>query len=401
MASTWYPSGKVDYLLVFLLSLFFLNLYGTFQFVGIVLGGYLFVKYSKFVVAPDKNIYILLLFGVTYVVFSSFNIAFSARTIYAFVFLPLVVYLAGRSSNFQVGSENVLVKLLLVFSFSVAFIYLFSILESYVQYGVIGERVADLRFMSRTDAVMERTATGVAMHYTPLLGFLPVLLFAYFGKSKRAMVLGAVLTVLSAIASALIATRTPIGILALLLVFVFMFNLKNQSFVNKIVISLIAFVFVYATFYVDFEAIEVTAALHTRFQQDDVGEFGLRLKMWQAGVRNIFQYPWGGEFLQYNFYHNLWLDLRKFGGVVPMVFLLIFSVSSIRLLIAMLANNNISLQLRSLIGAMFLAVFAMMFMEPVIEGSKVFFLYYIFLVGFMKQVNSNLSSNYYHQNTHF
>ncbi|HSV88432.1 MAG TPA: hypothetical protein VLH61_07300 [Bacteroidales bacterium] len=392
-------NGGIDYFLVFLASLFFLNLYGTFQFVGLALGGYVFFKYLKHALVPDKNTIILLLFGATYVVFSSFNVDFSIRTVYAFVYLPFLAYFAGKVSNARLRSEKSLIVLLLLFSVSVAFIYLFSVLESYMQDDVIGERVTDLRFMSRTEDTMVRAATGVGMHLAPLLAFLPVFLFGNQGIAKRATILGALITVFAAIASALIATRTPIGLVGLLLVFVFLYNIKNQSLFKKLILSLMALSLVYVFTYVDFEAIEITSGIYARFQQDDVGNFGLRLMMWEEGFRNIFLYPWGGEFLRYNFYHNLWLDLRKIGGVVPMIFLLVFSVSSVQLVVAMLANNNISLQLRSLMGAMFIAVFALMFLEPVIEGSMVIFLFYIFLVGFIKQVHYNFSSKTFQQTT--
>lgn len=378
---------KVALLLVFLSSLFFLNLFGIVNYIGVLLGAYIVLKYLKMVRFPDKIQLLLLLFGVTYVVFSSFNIDFSLRTVYAFVFLPWLAYTAGKANALNLKNEKKLIELLLVFSASVAFIYVFSVVEGFIQTGFAGGRIADLRFLARTGETVERSATGVGMHIVPLLAFLPVLLFANNGFGRPALIVGSILTILAAFTSTLLATRTPIGILGLLFIFVFLYNFKNQSISKKILITLIFSAIVYTFILVDFQAIEIATGLYSRFQQEDVGDFGYRLEMWREGARNIFLFPWGGEMMRYNFYHNLWLDLRRLGGIVPMAFLIVFSVISIKTTYKILKNTQISLQTRSLLGSMFFAVFAMMFMEPVIEGGPVFFLFYVFLVGFMSQVN--------------
>jgi len=389
--------GNIDYLLVILAALFFLNLYGTFQFVGLLLGGYVFLKYSKIVLFPDKIQILLLLFGFTYVVFSSFNIDFSFRTVYAFIFLPWLAFTAGKVNALNLKNEKKLIALLLVFSASVAFIYIFSVVDSFIQTGFAGTRVADLRFLDRTGDTIERSATGVGMHIVPLLAFLPVLLFANNGIGKKALIVGSVLSILAAFTSTLLLTRTPIGLLGLLFIFVFFYNLRSQLIKNKIIIILIFSATIYAFQSVDFQAIEITAGLYGRFHQEDVGDFGFRLEMWREGARNIFLYPLGGETLRYDYYHNLWLDLRKFGGIIPMVLLIAFSVFSVKAVYQVLRNAQLSLQTRSLIGSMFFVVFAMMFMEPVIEGSPVFFLFYVFLVGLLRQFNISFQKRVQHK----
>jgi len=112
---------KVALLLVFLSSLFFLNLFGIVNYIGVLLGAYIVLKYLKMVRFPDKIQLLLLLFGVTYVVFSSFNIDFSLSTVYAFVFLPWLAYTVGKANALNLKNEKKLIELLLVFSASVAF----------------------------------------------------------------------------------------------------------------------------------------------------------------------------------------------------------------------------------------------------------------------------------------
>lgn len=385
--------GKVDFLLILLTVLFFVNLYGTFKYVGVFLGSYIVFKYYKIVLFIDKIQVLLLFFGITYVIFSLFNIDFLLSNVYFFVFLPWLAFTVGKACVLNLRNEKILTVLLLIFSTSVAFIYAFSVVEDYFLRGFTGLRLAELRFVSRTRETLEITATNVGMHIVPLLTFLPVLLFGNNGFNGLTLFLGSVLSILAVLSSTLVSTRTPIVLFGLLLIFVFLYNLKNLSFSKKILTGLIFSIIIYVYQIVDFAATEITSFLYSRFQQKDVVDFGSRLEMWMEGIRNVFLFPWGGEVMRYNYYHNLWLDLKKFGGVVPMILLVVFSVFSIKITYQVLNNTQISRQTRSLLGSMFFVVFAMMFMEPVIEGGPVFFLFYVFLVSFMYHFNLNMQKS--------
>lgn len=384
---------KVDYLLLAFTSLFFLNLFGYYLYVGIFLFLFVVSKRSKYFLTLTTIDILLLLFGFTYVLFGVFNTGFKINSLFTYVILPWFVFNLGRLNIIGILDERKVLLLLLIFSVSISILYLFPVLLEFYRYGYVGYRMnASSALFGRTGKDIEISATLVGMHYTPLLSFLPIYLFGNKGLKNDLLILGSVLTLLAIFATLLIMTRTELGIFVLLLLFVFVYNFNVQSWLKKIAMFLIISVSIFYFFNTDFSSIDITSGMYERFQSADVREFGSRTDMWIAGLKNSISYPFGGEKMYYSFYHNLWLDVRKVGGLIPMIILIIFSIKSVTLITSTLKNSAISIQTRSLIGSMFLAIFTVLFMEPVIEGSYIFLLYFIFFIGFIFQYQKNINN---------
>jgi O-antigen ligase len=210
---------------------------------------------------------------------------------------------------------------------------------------------------------------------------MPLYFFQRTGELTKYFFLGSFLTISALMVTTLLATRTPIIILGVLLLINFYYGLKKVKYSSKAVILILFSAIIYSVSALDFANFELTSFLYERMTSDDLTVAGSRTEMWLLGLENIFIYPLGGEKLNINYFHNLWLDLRYEAGVVPMIFLIllsfIFNYSCWRVVMSEL----FTIQFKFFIGSVYLTLFLMMFVEPVIQGSFVFFLYYIFFGG--------------------
>ncbi len=364
-----------------LVFLFFLDFYGTHRYLGILLGLFILIWYPlEFLKINRPEIYFII-FGISYVIFSSYNIQLSFPTIYSFTLMPLIIFKIGKLGGGLMRTEKNIVLLLFISLVALSFLFLYSVLINYINEGVNSTRIAEVKFRSRSAEVIELNATLVGLHIVPLMSFMPLYFFQSSGELTKYFFVGTFLTFSALMVTTLLATRTPIIILGVLLLINFYYGLKKVKYSYKAIILVLFSAIIYSVSVLDFANFELTSFLYERMTSDDLTAAGSRTDMWLLGLENIFIYPLGGEKLNINYFHNLWLDVRYEAGVVPMIFLillsLIFTYSCWRVVMSGLYTN----QFKFFIGSVYLTLFLMMFMEPVIQGSFVFFLYYIFFGG--------------------
>ncbi|MBM3206679.1 MAG: hypothetical protein FJZ43_03605 [Candidatus Staskawiczbacteria bacterium] len=325
--------------------------------------------------------FVLILFGITYLIFASFNVGIRVPTIFAFALLPLVIYKTGKLSIGLFRTEKNILLFLSTTLFALSFLFMYSILSTYLNEGIISSRTAEIKFYSRAEEVSGLSATLVGLHIVPLMVFMPLYFFQRTGQLTKYFFVGSFLTILAIMVTSLVATRSPIVILSILLLINFYYGFKKVKNSSKAVMIVLFFAIIYSVSVFDFANFELTSFLYERMVSDDLSEAGSRAERWMEGINNIFEYPLGGESKRIGHFHNLWLDLRYEAGVVPMMFLMVLSLYFTYSCWRVINSLLFSIQMKAFLGSVYLVLFLMMFMEPVIQGSFVFFLYYIFFGG--------------------
>lgn len=373
---------KIVFLLLVLL--FFLDIYDTHRYLGILLGLSILIWYPSEYFKINRHEIILILFGITYLIFASYNIQISISKIYSFTLLPLIIFKIGKLSIGLFKTEKNIVLFLILSLFALSFLFIYSVLIDYINEGLKVTRIAEIKFRNRSADVLELNATLVGLHIVPLMSFMPLYFFQRTGELTKYFLVGTFLTVSAIMVTTLIATRTPVIVLAILLLINFYFGLNKERKNNRKVLNLVLFfLLVYSVSVLDFANFELTSFLYDRLVADDLTDAGSRKDMWLLGLENIFKYPFGGESLNINYFHNLWLDLRHEAGIVPLMFLLILSLYFTYSCWKVVNFIMFSVQMKAFLGSVYLSLFLMMFMEPVIQGSFVFFLYYLFFGGLL------------------
>lgn len=118
---------------------------------------------------------------------------------------------------------------------------------------------------------------------------------------------------------------------------------------------------------------------------------GGRLDRWVDALRRLFVNPFGfnGK-TYYSFVHNLWLDVARVGGTIPFVCILFASITGYKQIIRLwkIKNNRVILILVSLS----VASFASAFVEPVLEGSDIYFYMMCLIWGIASQYRCKLNT---------
>jgi len=384
---------KIVYLLLVLL--FFLDVYGTHNYSGMLLVLYMLIWHTFEFLKIKSPEFVLILFGTTYLIFASFNVEIRVSTIYEFALLPLVIYKTGKLSIGFFRTEKNIILFLSLSLVALSFLFLYSILSTYLTEGMLSlsSRTAEIKFYSRSEEDLGLGGTLVGLHIVPLMSFMPLYFFQRTGELTKYFFVGSFVTFLAIMVTSLVATRSPIIILGILLLINFYYGFKKVKNSGKAVMIVLFFAIIYSVSVFDFANFELTSFLYERMVSDDLSEAGSRTERWMEGINNIFEYPLGGESKRLGYFHNLWLDLRYDGGVFPMLFLIVLSLYFTYSCWKVISSVMFSIQMKAFLGSVYLSLFLMMFMEPVLQGSFVFFLYYIFFGGVLsalKDIKPNM-----------
>lgn len=333
---------------------------------------------------------LLIMFGITYVIFDWFNNDISISAIYTFIVLPFIIFKIGRLSIDILKSEKNIILYVSISIIALSFLFVYSALSTFPNDVISSTRILEIKYYSMTNNSSELSATLVGLHIAPVMAFLPTFLFYRNINFRTYFVLGSLFTIMALITTSIVATRSPVIIFALLLLLNFYYGTKSVSLVKKSLIIFLFLSFIIIISAIDFSNFDLTKLLYERMTSEDISEAGSRTNRWFEGIKNIFLYPFGGEKTRIGHYHNMWLDLRYTAGVVPMIILISISIYFTYAIWKVINSNKFSIQFKSFIGSIYLSIFLMMFMEPVIQGSIVFFLYYLFFGGIivaLKNIN--------------
>lgn len=135
--------------------------------------------------------------------------------------------------------------------------------------------------------------------------------------------------------------------------------------------------------------------LTSRFNADELQTN--RFHDWIEGLKSLFVNPFGGVKISRRvlgdvYFHNLWLDIGREGGIIPVLFLVIFQLKHVRSVFSILRNaGNILLK----IGIISLVIFILFDYqsEPVLDFSANFFCLTLFILGIIRYLGKAMAKN--------
>jgi hypothetical protein len=139
--------------------------------------------------------------------------------------------------------------------------------------------------------------------------------------------------------------------------------------------------------------------LHDRITGTSVDEEGSRIVIWKASLTNLIHYPFGYASLDSlsSYAHNLWLDVGRATGIIPLIPLAVFSTTSIYKYVKFIFSLRFGAFLRFIVAAFGTAFFITFSLEPIMEGYFIMFLLYCLYFGILtgcdKYLNLNPSSS--------
>jgi hypothetical protein len=121
------------------------------------------------------------------------------------------------------------------------------------------------------------------------------------------------------------------------------------------------------------------STLGSRLQEsDNASSAGGRTGRWMSSINNLFTKPLGWNLNEFGYAHNLWLDVARFGGLIPLSILLIFTFRSIGKIVKLATINSEQLFFNTLLIAYTTATFLMFFVEPIMDSLNLFYFFTTF-----------------------
>lgn len=364
--------GIKNIILVFLLSLIFLNLQGYWYVMAVLPIVYaLFFNevYRQF----DTLFILLVVFGFWYVLFAP---PLSTNEYAIFIFVYPMLYLVGKFLGTYENKEG-LVNILFVLAFSMALFYLVSIYTDVAKYGFYTETrnlEIDGRGMDE-----EIAATGIYSNLVLLISFI-VVLFTKLPYKKR--ILFVLFAIAAFVAAIRIQSRSSVVIMVIELVLFLVMDFKNiiKTRLTTVVVSLVLIVFSVGYVLNNYE--EELGVLE-RFQEEDVETGGHRTELSMIIINNLTENPWG-KIEHTPYAHNLWLDCARVSGIVPLFFLLIITIYYIYSVWKVYKQDDYGGDYKNILVLIGIILLIYMNTEPILEGCPLLFVVFVIYLGMLR-----------------
>ena len=236
------------------------------------------------------------------------------------------------------------------------------------------------------------TATGQACLAVMATGVLFAMLFSNKSKIVKGLSLFGLILVFAY--NPVLAGRTLILLMALLLCVAFIFTIKT-SYVNrkrKVVFFVTLFIFSVVIIYTQnlFGVRDWISSSNFSSRFDLIGftedeRMGNKLKY----ISNMLNYPFGGGHLRKDvggYAHGLYLDVYSDVGVIGFLLLVIFVTYSLIKVFLAIKNGNFSNEFVLLTICVFISMIFEFFLEPIIQGVPWFFVAFCFFSGLFNSI---------------
>lgn len=111
---------------------------------------------------------------------------------------------------------------------------------------------------------------------------------------------------------------------------------------------------------------------------------GNRTQRWAKSIENLFIKPFGWSRNEFGYSHNLWFDVAQDSGLLPFIFLLIFTIRNFINTKRALFLRGKDISFKSLILTFVMAANLQFFVEPIMQGAFSMFVVYCFFQGVIK-----------------
>jgi hypothetical protein len=199
-------------------------------------------------------------------------------------------------------------------------------------------------------------------------------------------------TIFSLFSTVILGSRT----LILLFLIILGLNIVLNSFFTKsikfikmlfLIITSCAIIFiVYSNNLFGIKDFIINSELYIRMETTSLSE-DPRTMVYQRAISQMFDYPLGGYkmSLGLSYAHNLWMDVLYATGLIPFVFLILYTLKSIQNIISILNNKDNVIEFKILVTSIYIAYILNFMVEPILEGMPFMFLSFCLFNGMVRK----------------
>ena len=339
----------------------------------------------------DTDFLVLAIFSITYALFSILDPDIYVQTIFFYGIFPPVFFLLGKYFVFKAEDLKTIYIVFLLVGFLYSFTALLSVLTALRGGGFTDfERKLPMFWNGRL-----RSATLMGAYFTFNMCIPALLLVRKQVIPFIFRILSIVIFVLSLLCVFRLGSRTQVVICALTVGITLILMVPKQTVQQNmrlffLLIIVAGLIYLYVPMDLDSQYL---STLGRRLQEsNNTGSAGGRTERWVKSIENLFQKPFGWDFKEFGYSHNLWLDVAQVNGLIPFFALLLFSMRTLINTKCAYILNKKELSLNSIIIAFTIAANLLFFVEPVTEGVFSIFLVYCFFQGGISKYVANLKA---------
>jgi hypothetical protein len=329
----------------------------------------------------ERNFMGFSLFSVLYFTFLHVNnIDVSFSLLFGYLFFPPVFYFIGKllikRHPDNISVFNLLIFICLFFSFFPFLANLRSIAEN----GFMTVREIKTFWNYEGDPL---NVTNIGVYFAFNLTLLPVCFMRkdLFPRIINLLIIALFFTGLFSIIN--MSNRTGLLIVVVsLFSSVFVANNKRKFLLIISVILGLVGILMYFNLFNTRTWIEYSLYFE-RISNTSVYEEGSRFVLWKNAIGGLLAYPLGNSDYEIGsqYAHNMWLDVGRRAGIFPVIPLIFISLLTAINLIKASLVKSIQENVRYLLVGFGIAFYLTFFLEPILEGSYIFFFLFCFYAG--------------------
>ncbi|WP_282938856.1 hypothetical protein [Paenibacillus sp. RC67] len=384
---------NLDWLWIVPLFLFSINLYNKeiYIVIAMIILGMLISVYKKTTFRLTADMILISLFSISYIlIFRIYN---------TIDLIVLLLYVVEPIGCFFIGY--------LIFKKEAQLIYktIITIVLGNMLYGSINmllyfktfgantyeRRVPDIW----TDIGMAATLQGT--HFTPVASLLFFSFILWINRKYK--VLSFILffgAIFSLVSSVVLGNRTLIIITLLtlfsnIILYSMLVKKKQSSILKSIFLAASFFILIWVVYSYNLFGISdfiLDSQFYVRMNEQGSMLDDPRMLVYSNALVELFNYPLGGYKLDLgglSYAHNLWIDVLYVAGIIPFIFLGLYTLKSIINLGFIIRSDRVNVEFKVLIFSIYIGYLLNFMVEPILEGVPFMFISFCLINGLVRK----------------
>jgi hypothetical protein len=376
-------SFRKEPLFLAVLGLILLNLFNVAIYFCYLLVPIIIIISRKRVKILDHNFFVILVFSVLYsVIILIYNIPVGVALFAGYLLFPPIFYYLGKYIVGRYPSYATIYFLFFFIGTVFSIMPFLANLRSILINGFMQERNLTLFWMEKDQVA---SATGIGSYFAINMALFPLIFVKKESDPEKKLLLFSVLLfAIGAISILNMSNRTGLLITMASTFFLIFIPQKNNArslFIISLFLGAIIIIYIVDAF--NFRSWFEFSRYFERLTNTSLQEEDSRYLIWKANFFKLLHNPLGyvNPDSATIYAHNMWLDVGRVAGIIPVIPLLVFTFSAVVAVAKIVLNRQFSVFFRVLIAGFGIAFFSTFFLEPVIEGMFTMFLLFCFYFG--------------------
>ncbi len=303
----------------------------------------------------------------------------SWANVISYLLCPIAFYRLGQYFTQCTRTKERFLSLWVILIFCYTLPLAFQTLNSISEVGLVNL----YRTMGSEGEDNALNATLYGLHASIGLAGISVL-FCKRSNIRWQKIILSICTVLSLLTVIHLVNRTGLVVLIACLCVCIFYSKRNKP---KFLLGYIAIIAIFvivaiASGVINEDIVEAYMYREERSEETETTDAGGRVPLWTNALEHLFTHPLG--FPKERFAHNLWLDVARVSGLLPFFMFMIASIKNYIYLYRIYRRDEY--EITPFVLGLNVVMFLSSFVEPVIEGSALYFYLFMFLWGCNKVI---------------